>query len=64
MKKVAFVFVSIYFLFLGIALAAELTDRDAKILKEAGIPLYSNAEFLNGGLAMNLWGLALPAQPP
>ena len=56
MKKIAFVFVSIYFLFLGIAVAAELTDRDAKILKEAGIPLYSNAEFLNGGLGDEFMG--------
>ncbi|GBE14971.1 MAG TPA: hypothetical protein ENH32_01115 [Proteobacteria bacterium] len=34
----------------GIALAADLPAKDVKILKEAGIPLYKGAEFLNGGL--------------
>ena len=34
----------------GIALAADLTAKDAKILQEAGIALYKGAEFINGGL--------------
>jgi len=35
----------------GIALAADLPAKDAKILKEAGIPLYKGTEFINGGLS-------------
>ncbi len=34
----------------GIALAADLPSRDAKILKEAGIPVYKDAEYTNGAL--------------
>jgi len=34
----------------GIALAAELSAKDATILKKAGIPVYQDAEFVNGAL--------------
>jgi len=34
----------------GIALAVDLPARDAKILKEAGIPVYQGAEYTNGAL--------------
>jgi len=34
----------------GIALAADLSAKDTKILTESGIPLYQGAEFTNGGL--------------
>jgi len=56
MKKITWVLVSMVLVFSGIALAADLTARDAKILKEAGIPLYKGAEFLNGGLGDEVMG--------
>lgn len=56
MKKITWVFVSIFLLFSGIALAADLTAKDAKILKEAEISLYKGAEFLNGGLGDEVMG--------
>jgi len=34
----------------GIALAAELSGNDATILEKAGIPIYQDAEFINGAL--------------
>jgi hypothetical protein len=40
----------------GIALAADLPAKDAKILNEAGIPVYKGAEFTNGGLGDELIG--------
>ncbi len=38
----------------GIVLAADLPDRDMKILKEAGIPVYRGAEYTNGALGSEM----------
>jgi len=38
----------------GIALAAELSGSDATILKKAGIPIYRDAEFINGALSAGM----------
>ena len=48
----------------GIALAAALTAKDAKILQEAGIPVYKNAEFINGGLGDELVGARFASSSP
>ncbi len=56
MRKRTWVVVLVCLLFSGISLAADLTARDVKILKEAGIPLYDEAEFLNGGLGDEVVG--------
>ncbi len=40
----------------GMALAADLPAKDVKILKDAGIPLYKGAEFMNGGLGDDVMG--------
>lgn len=48
----------------GVAVAADLAARDAKILKEAGIPLYKGAEFLNGGLGDELVGARFASSAP
>ncbi|HED13739.1 MAG TPA: hypothetical protein ENI62_08815 [Gammaproteobacteria bacterium] len=50
MRKILAILCSSLLLFTASLLAAELPAKDAVILKDAGIPLYKNAEFLNGGL--------------
>jgi len=47
-----------FFLFFisGVAFAAELTDRDARLLKQSGIPLYKDSQFINGGLGDDVVG--------
>lgn len=47
-----------------IALAADLAAKDAKILKEAEIPVYQDAEFLNGGLGDELIGARFASSAP
>ncbi len=48
----------------GIALAADLPARDVKILKEAGMPLYQSAEFINGGLGDEVVGARFASAAP
>ena len=48
----------------GIALAADLTAKDVKILEEAGIPLFKGAEFINGGLGDELVGARFASSAP
>ena len=40
----------------GVAVAAGLSDRHAKLLKESGIPLYKDSQFVNGGLGDDVAG--------
>ena len=49
---------------IGIALAADLPAKDAKIMEEAGIPLYKGAEFINGGLGDELVGARFASSAP
>ncbi|NOY86756.1 MAG: hypothetical protein GXP52_05600 [Deltaproteobacteria bacterium] len=48
----------------GIALAADLPAKDVKILKEAGIPVYKGAEFINGGLGDENVGARFASSAP
>lgn len=54
----------ILILAVGIALAADLPAKDAKIMEEAGIPLYKGAEFINGGLGDELVGARFASSAP
>ncbi|MDF1525172.1 MAG: hypothetical protein RRA15_08515 [bacterium] len=47
-----------------IAFAADLPAKDAKILKEAGIPLYKGVEFINGGLGDEVVGARFASSAP
>ena len=47
-----------------IALAADLPAKDVKILQEAGIPVYKDAEFINGGLGDELVGARFASSAP
>ena len=40
----------------GVAVAAELSDSHAGLLKKSGIPLYKGAQFINGGLGDDVVG--------
>jgi hypothetical protein len=40
----------------GVAVAAELSDSHAKLLKESGIPVYKDTQFINGGLGDDVVG--------
>ena len=56
MKKLITI-VACFLLFIsGIAIAAELTDSEAKLLKESGIPLYKDSQFINGKLGDGVVG--------
>lgn len=59
MKKVmqSLLMISLVFILsAGIALAASLSAKDVKILKDAGIPLYKGVQFINGGLGDKVVG--------
>ena len=40
----------------GVAVAAELSASHTKLLKELGIPLYEDTQFINGGLGDDVVG--------
>lgn len=42
-----------------IALAADMSAEDAKTLKDAGIPFYKGAQYVNGKLGGQMMGLRL-----
>ena len=67
MKKVMQMIMSIGLILIlsaVIAVAADLPAKDAKILKEAGIPIYKDAEFINGGLGDELVGARFASSAP
>ena len=56
MKKMMITMLSCIFFLGGVAVAAELSDSHARLLKESGIPLYKGAQFINGGLGDDVVG--------
>jgi len=56
MKKMMIIMLSGMFFLGGVAVAAELSDSHARLLKESGIPLYKGAQFINGGLGDDVVG--------
>lgn len=67
MKKIMQIIMSIGLILIlsaVIAVAADLPAKDAKIMEEAGIPLYKGAEFINGGLGDELVGARFASSAP
>ena len=67
MKKIMQIIMSIGLILIlsaVIAVAADLPAKDAKIMEEAGIPLYKGAEFINGGLGDELIGARFASSAP
>ena len=56
MKKSITTMLGCMFVLGGVAVAAELSDSHAKLLKESGIPLYKDTQFINGGLGDDVVG--------
>lgn len=56
MKKLIITMLGCMFCLVGAAVAAELSDSDTKLLKESGIPLYKDTQFINGGLGDDVVG--------
>ena len=56
MKKMLITMLGCMFLLGGVAVAAELSDSHTKLLKESGIPLYKDTQFINGGLGDDVVG--------
>ena len=50
MKKLITIILGGMFFLGGVVVAAELSDSHAKLLKESGITLYKDSQFINGGL--------------
>ena len=56
MKKMIITMLGCMFFIGGVAVAAELSDSHAKLLKESGIPLYKGTQFIDGGLGDDVVG--------
>ena len=56
MKKLITTMLAFMFFLGGIAVAAELSDSHSKLLKESGIPLYKDTQFIDGGLGDDVVG--------
>jgi len=56
MKKLITTMLGCMFLLSGVAVAAELLDSHAKLLKESGIPLHKDIQFIDGGLGDDVVG--------
>jgi len=56
MKQLITTMLACMFFLGGVAVAAELSDSHAKLLKESGIPLYANTQFVDGGLGDDVVG--------
>ena len=56
MKKMIITMLGCIFFLGGVAVAAELSDSHTKLLKESGIPLYEDAQFIDGGLGNDFIG--------
>ena len=64
MKKITWMMVPVFFFSVAMAAAADLSARDAKILKDAGISLYEGAVFTNGGLGDEVMGSRFASSAP